>query len=332
MDLTTEYMGLHLEHPFIAGASPLTDRIHSIKEIEKTGAAIILPSLFEEEVRQEQFRQVQDVEAAEETFPEALTYHPNEDEYRSIGPGRYMERIQEIKNEVDVPVIASINAVSPGTWTGYAKGCEDAGADGLELNYYFLSMDPQEDCRVVEDRLLTILQEVRNAVSIPVAVKLSPFFSALPHLVSRLEEAGAAGLVLFNRFYQPDIDPNELELKPELHLSEPSELLLRIRWIGILWGMTSLSLAVTGGVHTSLDGIKSIMAGASGVQVVSTLLKNGPGHLIQLKEGLADWMSENGYSSLKEMRGSMSLARVTDPLDYERAQYMRVLKGGMKYV
>jgi dihydroorotate dehydrogenase (fumarate) len=333
MDLSTTYLGLTLPHPLMPGASPLVDDLDTVRRLEDAGAAaIILHSLFEEQILSEHFREVQDVEAPEETFPEALTYHPHRDEYVGIGPDKYLEWVHKIKEIVGVPVLASLNGISTSAWVEYATKCEQAGADALELNVYFVATDPEESGEAVEKRVVEVVQAVRGAVKIPIAVKLSPFFSSLPHLAKRLEAVGANGMVLFNRFYQPDIDVEELEVVPKLRLSSSSELLLRLHWLAILSGRADLSLGATGGVHTALDAVKVVMAGAHGVQMVSALLKNGPEHLRKVRDEMTSWMEQHEYESVDQMRGSMSLLKSPDPAAFERVNYVRILQGGTKYV
>jgi dihydroorotate dehydrogenase (fumarate) len=333
MDLSTTYLGFNLPHPLMPGASPLVDDLDTVRRLEDAGAAaVVLNSLFEEQILSEQFREVQDVEVPEETFPEALTYHPHRDEYAAIGPDQYLERVRKIKETVRIPVIASLNGISSGAWVEYASRCEQAGADALELNVFFLATRPDESCEKVEDRLTEVVRAVKGATAIPLAVKLSPFFSALPHLVRRLAEARADGVVLFNRFYEPDINIEELEVVPKLRLSGSAELLLRLHWLAILSGRVDLSLAATGGVHTATDAIKAIMAGAHGVQMVSALIKNGPEHLRTVRDEITSWMEKHEYDSLDQMRGNMSLLKSPDPAAFERVNYMRILQGGVKYV
>lgn len=333
MDLTTSYLGLKLPHPLMPGASPLSADLGMVRRLEDAGAAaIVLHSLFEEQVRSEQFRQEQDVQAAEDTFFEALTYHPRREEYLSFGPAQYLERLRRVKETVSVPVIASLNGVTPGTWVEYATQCQQAGADALELNVYFLAADPLVSGADVDRRLIEVVSSVCRAVSVPVAVKLSPFFSSMPHLTRQIEEAGAAGLVLFNRFYQPDIDVERLDVSPELRLSTSDELLLRLRWLAILYGHTRLSLACTGGVHSGLDAVKAVMAGADALQLVSALLLHGPEHLAHVRHELAVWLEEHEYASLAEMKGSMSLRHCPEPEAFERGNYVRILQGGYKLV
>lgn len=333
MDLSTTYLGLSLPHPLMPGASPLVDDLDMVRRLEDAGAAaIVLRSLFEEQVLSEHFREIQDVEAPEETFPEALTYYPHRDEFLATGPDQYLEQIRKIKEAVNVPVIASLNGVSTTAWMDYAAKCEQAGADALELNVYFLATNPEERGEAVENRLIEVVQAVKSAVRLPMAVKLSPFFSSLPNLAKQIEKAGAEGLVLFNRFYQPDIDAEELEVVPRLRLSDSSELLLRLHWLAILSGRVGLSLSATGGVHTAIDAVKAVMAGAHTVQMVSALLKNGPEQLRKVYAEMASWMKQHEYESVDQMRGNMSLLKSPDPAAFERVNYMRILQGGTKYV
>jgi len=333
MDLSTTYLGLKLPNPLIPGASPLVDNLDAARRLEDAGApALVMHSLFEEQIENEQFREVQDVEAAEESFAEATSYFPRRDEYRVIGPDRYLEKVRKLKAAVSIPVIASLNGASDGGWVDYARLCQEAGADALELNVYFLAADPAESGAAVEDRVVRTVKAVKKAVKIPVAVKLSPFFTSLPHLAKRLEGAGADGLVLFNRFYQPDIDPEALEVVPKLRLSGPDDLLPRLRWIALLSGRVKGSLIATGGVHTATDAVKAVMAGAHGVQMVSALLKNGSAYLARVREEMAAWMEAHGYESLAKLRGCMSLEKSPNPAAFERANYIRILQGGTKYV
>ncbi len=333
MDLSTSYLGLKLQHPLMPGASPLVENLDTVRRLEDAGAAaIVLHSLFEEQIISEQFRQEQDVEVPEETFAEAITYYPRRNEYQAVGPDYYLERIRKIREIVNVPVIASLNGISIGTWIEYAAMCEQAGADALELNVYFLATDAEENSETVEHRVVEVVKAVKSSITIPVAIKLSPFFSSLPNLIKRIEEAGAEGIILFNRFYQPDIDVEELRAVPKLRLSDSTELLLRLRWIAILSGRMGLSLGASGGVHTAIDAVKIVMAGAHGVQMVSALLKNGPNYLRQVLDDMTSWMEQHDYESIDQMRGSMSLLNCPDPAAFERENYMRILQGGTKYV
>jgi dihydroorotate dehydrogenase (fumarate) len=325
MDLTTNYLGLRLAHPVMPGASPLADSIDTVKRLEDAGAAaIVMRSLFEEQITRD-VAGLQQLEALEDTHAEALSYFPKPDEY-VFGSDEYLEQIRRIKAAVHLPVIASLNGVSNAGWISHAAKMQQAGADALELNVYFVATDPKESGAQVEQRVVDILAGVKKAVTIPVAVKLSPFYSSVANLAHRLDEAGAAGLVVFNRFYQPDIDVEALEAVPSLHLSDPTELLLRIRWLAILYGQVKASLAVSGGVHTGLDAVKAVMAGASGVQVVSRLLEDGPQQLRTILDDMKHWMELHEYESVAQMRGSMSLQKSPDAGAFERGNYMRVLR------
>jgi len=327
VDLSTNYLGLHLPHPLMPGASPLVDDLDVVKRLEDSGAAaIVMHSLFEEQITHEQMSAVSAMDAHADSFAEALSYFPSADEFE-LGPDKYLEQIRLIKQCTNLPVIGSLNGITTAGWLSYASLIQEAGADALELNVYFLATDPQEDGGAVERRTIDIIEAVRDSVTIPLSVKLSPFFSSLSHFAQALERAGASGLVLFNRFYQPDIDADALETVPRLHLSDPSELLLRLRWLGILHGHVGLSLAATGGVHSSMDAIKAIMSGAHAVQMVSCLLRSGPEYLRTVRDGLKQWMEEHEYESVTQMRGSMSLLHTPNPMAFERANYMHVLQG-----
>jgi len=327
MDLSTTYLGLRLPHPLMPGASPLVDDLDTVRRLEEAGAAaIVMHSLFEEQIIQDQLATFSHTEPHAESFAEALTYLPRPGEY-ALGPGQYLAHIERIRAAVAVPVIASLNGTTMGGWVEYARRIQDAGANALELNIYYLATDPQEPGAAVEQRTLDILAAVKHAVTIPVAVKLSPFFSSLGHFAAALDAAGADGLVLFNRFYQPDIDVENLEVIPRVDLSTSSELLLRLRWLAVLSCQVRADLAVTGGVHTATDAVKAIMAGASAVQMVSGLLHRGPGHLKVVLNDLRQWMEEHEYESIAQMRGSMNLARSPNPGAFERANYIRVLQG-----
>ena len=326
MDLSTTYLGIELPHPLMPGASPLADDLDSVRRLEDAGAsAIVMRSLFEEQIASEQLATVRFTEEHEGAHPEALSYLPSPDTFR-LGPDDYLEQLARIKKAVAVPVIASLNGSSLGGWLGFAGQMQDAGADALELNAYFLATDPTEGADEVERRILEMVRAVREQVRIPVAVKLSPYFTALANLATRLDAAGADALVLFNRFYQPDIDVEELEVSRKLRLSDSRELLLRLRWLAILSGQVQSSLAVSGGVHGALDAIKSVMTGAHAVQIVSALLQHGPEHLRVVKNEMAEWLEEHEYESLRQMQGSMSLERCPDPSAYERANYMEILQ------
>jgi dihydroorotate dehydrogenase (fumarate) len=325
MDLSTTYLGIKLKHPLTPGASPLADEMDSVRRLEDAGAsAIVLRSLFEEQITSEHLADV-NVRSHEHAFVEAQTYLPAADEF-VFGPDRYLEQVRRIKEAVSVPVIASLNGTTPRGWTKYAADIQAAGADALELNFYHVATDERESGQAVERRLLETVGLVKGAVTIPVAVKISPFFSSISNLAHRLDEAGADGLILFNRFYQPDIDPELLESLPRLTLSTSADLLLRIRWLAILSGRVRCSLAATGGVHTALDALKAVMAGASAVQIVAALLHHGPGYLAILIADLEHWLESHEYESLRQAQGSMNLMRSPDPQAFERGNYMRILQ------
>ena len=325
MNLKTRWLGMDLDSPLMPGASPLADSFDMCRRLEDAGAsAIVMRSLFEEQITREMIGSVYDVEAHAESSAEATSYFPHNAEL-SLGPDEYLDQVRGIAEVVDIPVIASLNGISVSGWLDYARQIEQAGASALELNAYYLAVDPDEEASAVEKRTLDIVRAVKRVLKIPIAVKLSPFFSALPHFVRELSAAGADGVVLFNRFYQPDIDASALEARPTLHLSDPSELLLRLRWLAIVAPVTKAPLAVSGGVHTGLDAVKSVMAGASAVQVVSALLQKGPEYLRILRHDMERWMEEHEYESLQQMRGNMSLAKCPDPNAFSRANYMRIL-------
>ncbi len=325
MDLSTTYLGLELAHPLIPGAGPLGDDIDTVCRLEDAGApAIVLRSLFEEQVTREEVGTIHHMETHGESFPEALSYFPQPEDF-TLKPDDYLEHIANIKKAVRIPAIASLNGTTLGGWLRYAPLMEEAGADALELNIYEIETVPEVGANDIEDRILAILAAVKSKVRIPVAVKLSPFYTSFAQLAHRLDANGADGLVIFNRFYQPDIDVDELEVTRSLRLSDSSELLLRLRWLAILSGQLKAGLAVTGGVHTVLDVVKAVMTGADAVQMVSALLLNGPGHLTDLRKGLEQWLEEHEYESLEQMRGSMNLERCPDALAYERVNYIETL-------
>lgn len=325
MDLSTTYLGLHLKSPLMPGASPLVDDMDLVRRLEDANAAaIVMHSLFEEQITGERFATIYHMELYADSYAEAASYFPRHDDY-PLGPEQYLAHIDRIKRAVSIPVIGSLNGATPGGWTEYARLIEQAGADALELNTYYVATDPQETGFAVEQRILEVVRSVVDTVSIPVAVKVSPFFSSFANFAARLDEAGVDGIVMFNRFYQPDIDIETLDVKPTLRLSDSSELLLRLRWLAILARQISANLCVTGGVHSSTDAVKSIMAGADAVQIVSAVLRHGPEYLLILERGLRQWMEENGYASVRQMRGSLSLSTCPDAQAFERANYVRTL-------
>ena len=327
MNLSTTYLGLTLPHPLVAGASPLSDDLDGVKRLEDSGAsAIVLRSLFEEQITREQMSEYFNLDSHGESSAEASSYFPSPHAF-ALGPFQYLEHLRLAKEAVGIPIIASLNGATPGGWLEYARLMSQAGADALELNLYRISTDPENTSDWIEHQAVQTVREVKKAVTIPVAVKLSPFYTAFAHVARELDRAGADGLVLFNRFYQPDIDAEELTATRTLHLSDSSELLLRLHWLAILSGRVRASLAATGGVHTALDVVKATMAGAHVTQMVSALLRSGPAHLRTVLDGLTAWLQEHEWDSLAAMRGNMSLARVPDADAYERANYMLMLQG-----
>jgi dihydroorotate dehydrogenase (fumarate) len=325
MDLTTTYLGMKLRTPLVPSASPLSEDIDNIKRMEDAGAsAVVLSSLFEEQILLDRYELHHHLTRGAESFAEALTYIPEPDDIR-LGAEDYLERIRKAKEAVAIPVIASLNGVSIGGWTDYASLIQEAGADALELNIYYIPTDPTLSGAEVEQTYLDILTMVKSLVTIPVAVKLSPFFSNLANMARRLDEAGADGLVLFNRFYQPDIDLDSLTVRPNVILSTPHALRLPLRWIAILYGRVRADLAATSGVHTAQDVVKMLMAGANVTMLCSVLLRHGVGHIRLIEQGLRQWMEEREYESVGQMRGSMSQIHCANPGEFERAQYVRAL-------
>lgn len=325
--LTTTWLGLTLEHPLMPGASPLVDHLDMVKRLEDAGAsAITMHSLFEEQLVAEQMAAHTHMGQLENADAEASSWFPSTSDF-VLGPDQYLEQIRRIKAAVKVPVIGSLNGSSPGGWLEYAKLIEQAGANALELNLYSLPSNPDRDSATIEAEQLEIVRAVKRAVKIPIGVKLSPFYSSLPNFAKRLEAEGVAGLVLFNRLYQPDIDPENFALLRVLHLSDPGELLMRLRWLAILSSTTHLQLAASGGVHDTLDAVKALMAGAHAVQIVSELLKRGPERIAQMKRALSNWLDEHEYDSLQQLIGNMNLKHVPDASGYERANYVKLLQG-----
>jgi len=325
VDLSTNYLGFRLANPFMPGASPLVDDLDTVKRLEDAGAsAIVMHSLFEEQISREQADLIKNVDSHEDSFAEAASYFPKPDEFR-LGPEQYLDQVRKIKQAVKVPVIASLNGITNAGWLKYALLIQQAGADAIELNVYYLATDPDESGEAVERRTLDIVKAVKLAVKVPVAVKLSPYYSSLANFARRLDQAGVSGMVLANRFYQPDIDVENLEVHPSLQLSDSSELLLRLRWLAILSGRVNASLAVSGGVHTPVDAVKALMCGAQSVQMVSALLQKGPNYIKAMINGLKEWMEQHEYESVKQMQGSMSLQKSPNPAAFERANYMKVL-------
>lgn len=325
-NLKTNYLGMQLKSPFVLGASPVSENLDQVLELEDAGAsALVLHSLFEEQIVLDAAATVDRVEWASDSYAEALSYFPKLEEY-SAGADEYLERISRIKSRVNLPVIGSLNGRTDGGWVRYAKLIEEAGADALELNIYDLPTDPETGAAEIEQRLCEFVRAVRDSISIPLAVKLGPFYTSLPNLVQRLELQGINGVVLFNRFYQPDLNIEELTVEPRLYLSTSNDLLLRIRWLAILHGRCRVSLALSGGVHHVQDAIKGLMAGADVLQIVSLILRHGVSAFASLVSGVEAWMSEHEYSSVQEMRGSLSHKHSPDPSELERANYLRILQ------
>jgi dihydroorotate dehydrogenase (fumarate) len=325
-DLHTTYLGLRLRSPLVASASPLTGHIESLLALERSGAAaVVLPSLFEEEVEDESLRLHERLETGALSFPEATDFFPSL-EFDDIGPARHVKLTAAAKDALHIPVIASINGTAPTGWIHYARLMEEAGADAIELNLYAVAADPWRSGAMVEDGYLEVVRLVRGAIDVPLAVKLSPFLSSTAQFARRVVEAGADGLVLFNRFYQPDIDLDTLDVVPRVDLSDPRELRLPLRWIGILrTQLHDTSLAATTGVHSGLDAAKALLVGADVVMMTSALLRHGPAHLARVEAELVGWLTERGYDSVTQARGSVSHHKATDPAGFERANYLRTL-------
>jgi dihydroorotate dehydrogenase (fumarate) len=326
VDLSTRYLGLALKHPVMAAASPLTGNVDSLKRLEDAGvAAVVLPSLFEEQIEHEEMATHNLMLSGSELSPEAHGFFP-EMQHNPTGPDRYLKLIGDAKQALSVPVIASLNGYTPGGWTGIARRLQEAGADAIELNVYFMAASVDDSSAEVEQRYVDLVASVTQQVSIPVAVKVAPYFSAMANMAARLNKAGAKGLVLFNRFLQPDISLEDLEVAPHLVLSTSDELRLALRWIAILRGRVNASLAATGGAHTPDDVLKLLLAGADCVMLASSLLTKGPAHVDTLVRGVHAWMTEHEYSSVTQLKGSLSQQSCPDPDAFERANYMRVLK------
>ncbi len=325
MDLSTRYLGMNLRTPLVPAASPLSDSVDNIKRMEDAGAsAVVLHSLFEEQLVREQEALDYHLQHGTESFAESLTYFPASETFR-IGPEGYLERIRKAKEAVGIPVIASLNGASIGGWTGYARKIQEAGADALELNIYYIPTDPKLTCQMVEQSQVDILKAVKSSISIPVALKLSPFFTSLASVAQRFDEVGADALVLFNRFYQPDMDLETLEIRPNVLLSTPQALRLPLRWVAILFGRVKADLAASSGIHSSLDVLKVLMAGANITQLCSVLLQHGIGQIRTIEKGMVEWMEAHEYESVSQLRGSMSQKNCANPSAFERAQYMRAI-------
>jgi len=325
-DLSTSYLGLSLKNPLVVSPSPLCEDLGAIRKMEDAGAsAVVLHSLFEEQLSINSQDLDRFLTSGTESFAEALSYFPDMGQFK-LGPEAYLEHIQKAKKAVKIPIIGSLNGVSTGGWVSFAKKIEQAGADALELNVYYIATDPDMSGAQVEQMYADLVRDVRASLKIPIAVKLGPYFSSMASVARRLDQAGANGLVLFNRFYQPDFDLEKLEVTPNLNLSRSEELRLRLCWVAILSGRIKADMAITGGVHTAEDVIKSMMAGAKVAMMTSALLKNGIEHLKTVREGVEAWMEKHEYASIRQMQGSMSQKSVAEPAAFVRANYMKVLR------
>lgn len=327
MDLTTKYLGLKLRTPLVVSASPLSEDLDNIRRMEDAGAsAVVLYSLFEEQLRHDRLELNRNLESGTESFAEALTYFPEPDEFK-LGPEEYLKHIAAAKKATRIPIIASLNGSSVGGWTEYAKQIQKAGADALELNIYYIPTDMNLGGDVVEDTYINILRAVKSEVTIPVAVKLSPFFSNFANMAMRFDEAGANGLVLFNRFYQPDIELESLDVKPNILLSTPMAMRLPLRWIALLHGKLKASLAATSGVHRASDALKMLMVGADVTMLCSTVIRHGIPQIAMIERELTEWLEEHEYESVSQLKGSLSQKNCPEPAAFERAQYMKALTG-----
>lgn len=333
MDLTTTYMGIPLQHPIVASSSPLSNSVANIRHMEDAGAAaVVMFSLFEEQLQHESAALEHLMTVGTESFTESLSYFPEIDDY-TVGPDRYLELLRAASEAVDIPIIGSLNGITNTGWIEHARLMQQAGAKGIELNIYYIPADLTTSGRDIEQRYLDIVKAVKTSVTVPVAVKLSPFFSAIGAMAKALDEAGADALVLFNRFYQPDFDLEALEVAPNLHLSNPEEIRLPLLWIAVLYGQLSASLGATRGVYTPTEVVKYLMAGADAVMTTSALLKHGINHLGTLRDGLHAWLENHDYESVQQMKGSMSQRNVADPTAFERANYIRTLESyKMQYI
>ncbi len=323
VDLSTKYLGLNLRTPLVASASPLSNTLDGIRRLEDAGAsAVVMYSLFEEQIRHDTAELEARLTAGTESFAESVTYLPQPSEFNA-GPEEYLRQIRQAKDAVKVPIIGSINGATVGGWIDYAKLIEQAGADAVECNIYKIASAPDVSSVQIEQTYIDIVKAIKATVKIPVAIKVGPYFSNMSFMAKQLDEAGADGLTLFNRFYQPDINLETLEIEPNVLLSTPQALRLPLAWIGILYGRLKASLAGTSGVHSAEDAVKLIMVGANVTELCSTLLRNGVSHLRYIEQGLSDWMEKHEYESVQQMKGSMSQLRCSDPAAYERVQYMR---------
>jgi len=327
VDLSTTYLGLHLKNPLIAASSPLSKKVDTVRQMEDAGiGAVVMYSLFEEQINHESLALDHYLNLGTESYAEAITYFPDMPKY-NIGPDNYLELIQKIKKAVSIPVIGSLNGISSGGWLDYAKKIEQAGADALELNIYYIPTEQDLTCNEMEDSYIDLVTDVRKEIHIPLAVKLSPYFTSLPNIAQSLVKAGADALVLFNRFLQPELDIETLEVVPFHSLSQSKDLLLPLRWTAILYGRLETDFAITGGVHTPQDVIKCMMAGANVTQIASEFLENGVGRITEILNGIETWVEKYEYESIRQMRGSMSQKSVAEPAAFERANYMKSLTG-----
>lgn len=325
VNLNTTYLGLNLKNPLVASASPLSEKLETVLQLEESGvSAVVMYSLFEEQILHESLELDHYLSRGTHSFAEAPTYLPDLGKYK-VGPASYIEHLRRIKQSVSIPVIGSLNGVSSGGWIEYAEKMEQAGADAVELNIYYLPTDASISSSELEDNYITLVADMRQRIRIPIAVKLSPFFTALPNLAKRLVEAGADGLVLFNRFYQPDFDLDELEVIPNLELSSSKELRLPLRWIALMYGQLKVDFALTSGVHSHLDILKAMMAGANVAMTASALLRKGPHFAGEMLQGLQTWMEEHEYESIQQMRGSLSAQALAETQPLERVNYMKAL-------
>jgi dihydroorotate dehydrogenase (fumarate) len=330
MDLTTTYMGLTLKNPIVPSASPLSKDIGTIKALEDAGAAaVVMYSLFEEQLAREAEALDHFLTQGTESYAEALSYFPQTEEF-NLGPDEYLEHIRVAKAATDIPIIGSLNGVSTGGWIDYARQIEQAGADGIELNVYYIPTDPRHDAATIENIYLEDLKRIKASVKIPVAMKLSPYFSSMANMAAKLDEAGADALVMFNRFYQPDFDLEHLEVVPTLHYSSSQELRLPLTWIAVLYGHVKASMAATTGIHEAQDALKVLMAGADVAMMCSALLQKGVPHLSKVLKDMQQWMEEKEYESVKQLKGSMSQRSVAEPAAFERANYMKALNSWKK--
>jgi dihydroorotate dehydrogenase (fumarate) len=326
VDLSTTYLGLKLKNPLVASAAqPISERVEQVQKVEEAGiAAVVMYSLFEEQIIHESLELDHYLSVGTEISPEVTSYYPQTSNF-TLAPQAYVEAVQKTKKAVKIPVIGSLNGTSTGGWIKYARKIEDAGADALELNLYYLATDPNLTSSELEDNYVTLVGDVCRSITIPVAVKLSPFLTAIPNVTKRLADAGAKGIVLFNRFYQPDIDLEELEVVPNLKLSNSNDMRLPLRWIAILYGRIQADLAITSGVHTSEDVLKAMMAGANVAMMTSELLQNGYGRISAILADMEKWMVDHEYASIRQMQGSLSQKSVKQPAAFERANYMKTL-------